>query len=76
MEKTMVEIIHLAPGQRAPKGELIIECKRGLRSEELIDAPRWITWRIGPERLDNVIKMLARKGAKTIYVRGAPGAQL
>jgi hypothetical protein len=70
----MVEIIHLAPHERAPKGELLIECKHGFRGEELTDAPRGITWRIAPEQLDNVIKMLTRKGARTIYVRGAPGA--
>jgi hypothetical protein len=52
----MVEIIHLAARERAPKGELIIECKRGFQAEQLMDAPRGITWRMRREQLDNAIE--------------------
>jgi hypothetical protein len=64
----MVEIVHLGPRQRQPKGGLLIECERGRRSRELVQDEHW---RIRPEELDEVMGELSRQGAKTVYVRGA-----
>jgi hypothetical protein len=68
----MVEIVHLALRQRPPKGALLIECKRGHRSQELVQDEHGAIWRVRPEEFDEVIAQLSRQGAKTVYVRGAP----
>ena len=73
----MVEVVHLAKGERRPSGErtIVIECKLGRRVEEIIDdAASGITMRIRSDGLQATIAGLAEKGVKKVYVRGAPNA--
>ena len=73
----MVQVVHLAKGERRPRGErsIVIECEPGRRVEEIIDdAASGITMRIRSDDLEATIVSLVGKGVKKVYVRGAPNA--
>ena len=67
----MVKVVYLKKGERRPSGDksLLIECRPGLRGEELVQSSSGVTAKIRPEGLEAMIADLDEKGAKTVYVR-------